>query len=326
MKKSLILIALCYCFVGFAQQQIQVTKNNTVTLIFPSMVSNHTIGNIFEYVVYESDENETNPLEKRILRLGYNIKGKGDNSTNLSVTTTDGLLYQFIISYTDNIPKLTHQFTRADAVADLGAVNDPDISVVTQTTPAAVVETDRIQPPSSLATEGTQTKSFDMEKMQQIDPATVVTDLLYKKDKEAYIYLQCKNTLFRKKNIARTFSKAYNVWLRLKSVNYDRDELYLYLTLENDAAQAYDVDFIKFSIATKTKRKSISQEPPHIPPYIFNRPKRVMGQGENDFVVVFDKFPLSRGKELWIEVREKNGDRNLLLKLNHAIINNPRKF
>ena len=322
-KQGILLITLYYGLVGFAQQEILVTKNNTVTLIFPSTVSNHTLGDILEYIVYERDKNESSPLEQRILRLGYNIRGRGKTKTNLSVTTTDGLLYQFMVSYTDSMPKLTYQFSKEDAVADLGETKTP--------TPVAVGKppigaTTVVQTPTSLATEGTQTKSFDIEKMQDIDPATVVNDNLYQQDKEAYIYLQCKNSLFRKKNIARTFSKAYNVWLRLKSVNYDKDELYIYLTLENDAAQAYDVDFIKFSITTKSKRKSISQEPPHIPPYIFNCPKRVLGKKENHFVVVFDKFPLSKGKELWIAIREKNGDRNLLLKLNHAIINNPRKF
>lgn len=320
-KVSVLFMLLCFSLV-FGQQEIQVTKNSTVLLLFPEPVTNHIIGDIYEYVIYENEGED--PLSKKMVKLGYNINGRGKSKTNLSIITEDGLLYEFILSYTDTIPKLTYQIAKSEAKTNIAGTNGDHSKTITEASQKnSAVET--IKTPSSSYTEGTQTKAFDLDKLN-VNPATVVTNDLYAEDKETYIYLQCKNTQFRKKRVARTFDKAYNVTLRLKTVNYDKDELYVYLTLENNGVQAYDVDFIKFVIATVKKGKRTDQEPPHIPPYIYNIPNRIKGDQNHHFVVVFNKFPLSRNKELQIEIREKNGVRNLVLPIDHSLINNPLKF
>lgn len=324
--KAVLSLAALFHFSGaIAQKEIAVTKNSTILLIFPEPVANHILGNALEYIVYENDKPDL--ISKKILKLGYNINGRGSSKTNLSVVTEDGLLYEFILNYTESIPTLMHRLSKTDASVNL-AGDTPGTGSASEPTgentekPAAEI----VRAPASAPTETTHTKVFDRDKLERLDPATIATDELYTSDKEAYIYLQCKNSLDRKQGIARTFAKAYNVILRLRAVHFDKDELYLYLTLENGGAQAYEVDFIKFAIATVKKGKRSDQEPPHIPPYIYNAPKRVEGIVNHDFVVVFDKFPLSRNKQLWVEIREKNGERNTILKIDHQLINNPRKF
>lgn len=310
-----------------AQKEVSVTKGSTVLLIFPEPVSNHILGNALEYIVYENEKRDA--ISRKLVKLGYNINGRGTTKTNLSVVTEDGLLYEFILNYTDSIPTLVHRISKSDASVNLvgdmpitESVGKPVSAEPKEESPAIEI----IRTPASAPTETTNTKTFDQDKLERLDPATMATDELYTADKEAYIYLQCKNSLDRKQSIARTFAKAYNVILRLRAIHYDKDELYLYLTLENGGAQAYEIDFIKFAIATVKKGKRSDQEPPHIPPYIYNSPKRVEGSVNHDFVVVFDKFPLSRDKQLWVEIREKNGERNTILKADHYLINNPRKF
>lgn len=326
MKKLVFTGMLLAVFYGAsAQKEIAVTKGSTVLLIFPEPVSNHILGNTLEYIVYENEKKDV--ISRKLVKLGYNINGRGVSKTNLSVVTEDGLLYEFILNYTESIPTLVHRLTKTDASVNL-AGDTPATGSASEPTgedtekPTAEI----VRAPASAPTETTNTKVFDRDKLERLDPATIVTDELYTSDKEAYIYLQCKNSLDRKQGIARTFAKAYNVTLRLRAIHFDKDELYLYLALENGGAQAYDVDFIKFAIATVKKGKRSDQEPPHIPPYIYNAPKRVEGVMNHDFVVVFDKFPLSRNKQLWVEIREKNGERNTILKIDHQLINNPRKF
>ena len=55
-------------------------------------------------------------------------------------------------------------------------------------------------------------------------------------------------------------------------------------------------------------------------------PKKVEGNSENYFMVVFDKFTLDRRKSLVVDLDEEKGNRNLSLDIDQLVINNPSGF
>ena len=107
---------------------------------------------------------------------------------------------------------------------------------------------------------------------------------------------------------------------------YENDEIYLQFRLENKEHIDYDVTFIKFSIATNYKNSSNNIKKVHEPLFRYKVPKKVEGNSENYFMVVFDKFTLDRRKVLTVELDEEKGNRNLSLDIDHSVINNPIGF
>jgi len=109
-------------------------------------------------------------------------------------------------------------------------------------------------------------------------------------------------------------------------VEWNEDEIYLQFRLENQESIDFDLNFLKFSIATSYKKSSSNQKTEILPAFRYKVPKEVKGNTENHFVVVFKKFSLDRNKVLVVDLAEENGNRNLSLEIDHNLINNPFKI
>ncbi|MFL5789829.1 MAG: conjugative transposon protein TraN, partial [Flavisolibacter sp.] len=97
--------------------------------------------------------------------------------------------------------------------------------------------------------------------------------------------------------------------------------IFYQVKLMNQSPLDYDIDFIKFYIRDKktVKRTSI-QEIEIVPRYIAGNSSVVKGNNTVTLVFALDKFTLADGKYLAIEFGEKNGGRNLLLKVTNKKI------
>ena len=144
-------------------------------------------------------------------------------------------------------------------------------------------------------------------------------------DNSTYYYQKfCSYLLNRKQRIGRIKKRSEGIILTVENIVFDKDELYFVIEIENNSSLDYDLNFLNLSIETrqKGKRKSL-QRLYQEPIYKHNLPSKIKENKTARFVYVLPKFSLSDDRRAILELNEKDGERNIEMKLSHRYINNP---
>lgn len=122
-------------------------------------------------------------------------------------------------------------------------------------------------------------------------------------------------------NIRNLKDNHAKISLRLEAV-YNTDSIIFFRSvLHNRSALNYDVDQLRFYIRDQNKaRRTASQEIEIRPLYIFGDTITIKGHTHQSWIVALQKFTIPDEKYLGIEIMEKNGGRNLFLKVKNRII------
>lgn len=93
------------------------------------------------------------------------------------------------------------------------------------------------------------------------------------------------------------------------------DQFLFKLDVENHSNINYDIDFVRFYIRDlKTVKRTVTQERELYPVKQFGTACNTVKPGLScDYVFTLKKFPISKGRGLFIEIYEKNGGRHLYL-------------
>lgn len=322
MRKILFILYLsCLGFQTHGQgitDTLEVSKRYKTILIFPENIAESIIGNDFGFVV-DLPKPNASKYNGRILKLYYDeLDRETSNYTNQTVITESGNVYDFILKLAD-IPKKLTWYIKPEMASN----NIEQSSIASsQTIRNETVPIKKI---------GTKAKSPPLDPIQKtkLDRASVTemaTKELYMDDPMKYYRLRCYYMQFDKSKISRYFSRVDNLFLWLKGVYYNEDELYFQFKIENKEGLDLDVNFFKYSLASNYKSSSSNQKLEVQPIFLYKQPKTVEGKSENHFVVVFKKMALDEKTELVVELDEESGSRNLSLGIGHHIINNPIHF
>ena len=144
-------------------------------------------------------------------------------------------------------------------------------------------------------------------------------------DNSTYYYQKfCSYLLNRKQRIGRIKKRSEGIILNVENIVFDKDELYFVIEIENNSTLDYDLNFLNLSIETrqKGKRKSL-QRLYKEPIYKHNLPSKIKESETVRFVYVMPKISLSNDRRAILELNEKDGERNIEMKLSHRYINNP---
>jgi hypothetical protein len=135
----------------------------------------------------------------------------------------------------------------------------------------------------------------------------------------------CSNLLEGKKRIRRLKKQHQGIVLSVKNIVFDKEELYFVIQIKNNSTLDYDLNFLNLSIETrqKGKRKSL-QRLYQEPVFKAGLPSKIGANEKARFVYVMPKFSLSNDRRVLLELNEKNGERNVKLKIGHRFVNNPR--
>ncbi|HTM93308.1 MAG TPA: DUF4138 domain-containing protein [Flavisolibacter sp.] len=99
------------------------------------------------------------------------------------------------------------------------------------------------------------------------------------------------------------------------------DVVYYQLDLQNKSPIDYDINFLRFYIRDKKKAKRTAVQEAEITPlYVAGNTSTVKANTHNSIVVALNKFTISDAKYLAIEIGEKSGGRNLLMKVTNRKI------
>ncbi len=131
-----------------------------------------------------------------------------------------------------------------------------------------------------------------------------------------------KMILSKRRTIGGIKDNKWDMQARVKGI-FIKDEVIFYqLRLKNFSNIDFTPDFIRFYIRDKKKSKrTASQEVELKPIYTYGNVNLVKANSEKNMAFAFDKFTIPDAKYLFIQIMEKNGGRNLMLKVkNNKII------
>jgi hypothetical protein len=114
---------------------------------------------------------------------------------------------------------------------------------------------------------------------------------------------------------------SWDMIARVNGIYIKDNVIYYQLDFTNQSPIDYDVNYLRFYIWDKRKSKrTASQENELTPLHIAGNTALVKAKDHNAVVVALDKFTIPDAKYFAIEIGEKNGGRNLLLKVNNRKI------
>ena len=169
-----------------------------------------------------------------------------------------------------------------------------------------------------------QSSSIGNEKPIIID-TTEVTEVENLVDNSTFYYTKFSSYLLERKQRIGTIQKRNeSIVLSVENIVFDKEELYFVIQIENKSSLDYDLNFLNLSLETrqKGKRKSL-QKLFQKPIFKHNVPSRIAEGEVVKLVYVMPKFSISNDRRLVVELNEKNGERDLKLKVSHKYINNP---
>ncbi|PTX43583.1 uncharacterized protein DUF4138 [Christiangramia gaetbulicola] len=128
----------------------------------------------------------------------------------------------------------------------------------------------------------------------------------------------------RNQRIGRIKIRRNGIALSVENIVFQKEALYFVMEIENASTLDYDLDYLKFYIQTRKQGKKKSIQKLEIEPlYVYRLPVKIPEKQSKRMVFVVPKFSLARDKQLLIELKERNGERALPLKVKPRFINNP---
>jgi conjugative transposon TraN protein len=112
--------------------------------------------------------------------------------------------------------------------------------------------------------------------------------------------------------------KSWNIRTAVTGIYIKDNVIYYQLSFTNESTIDYDIDFLRFYIRDRKKNKrTASQENELKFLYVAGNTRQIHANSNSVCVFAFEKFTIPDAKFLAIETGEKNGGRNLLMKVNN---------
>ncbi len=146
-------------------------------------------------------------------------------------------------------------------------------------------------------------------------------------DNRTYYYQKfCSYLLDRRQYLGRYIRRNNSVILRLENIVFDKEELYFVIQIRNNSSLDYDLNFLNLYIETRQKGKRKSLQGLYKEPiFKHHLPSEILVNETVRFVYVMPKFSLSNDRRVILELNEKDGERNIEMKVSHKYINNPNQ-
>ena len=169
-----------------------------------------------------------------------------------------------------------------------------------------------------------QTESIGTEKPIPIDSAKIAIHKKKLTSKKSYYQKFSSYLLSKKQRIGRIKTRSQDIILSIENIVFNKKELYFVIQIENKSSLDYDLNFLDLSIQTRQrgKKKSV-QRLQKEPVFQYTVPAKIGKKQTVKLVYIFPKFSLSKDRRAVLELNEKDGERNIALKISHRIINNP---
>jgi len=134
----------------------------------------------------------------------------------------------------------------------------------------------------------------------------------------------CSYLVKRRQRIGKLKKRNDGIILKIENIVFDKEELYFVMTIENKSSLDYDINFLNLTIQTRKKGKKKSLQALYLKPvFEYNVPLKIKEGQITKLIYVVPKFSISDERLVLLELNEKNGERNIKLKISDKKINNP---
>ena len=166
--------------------------------------------------------------------------------------------------------------------------------------------------------------SIGNEKPIAKNPIKSVDSETVNETRNQYYQKFCSYLIKKKTRFGRIKKRNEGIILSVENIVFNKNELYFIIDIENRSSLDYDINFLNLSIKTqqKGKKKSV-QRLYQTPVFRYNTPSKILKNERVRLVYVLSKFSLSKDRMAVLELNEKDGERDLELKISHRFINNP---
>lgn len=301
------LLLLLACVVSYAQkkhEEIHVSPSMFTQIIFPSPVKHKDSGNGYFSIL--SNENSN----KRIVKLQYDDDEAEDFSdkSNLQVETVDGYIYDLSLVNTKRPTRTTYTIGISQAITNIDK--------------ASMVSNTNKNPTQHLKNSGHYSVSIPKDTTRYI-----------KKIKEI-----CQDIVDSrsKYTLHKTTAISHNIQLSIKGIYTVGDDLFFVFKLKNDGNQPYDIknwEFFRSSKKLAKKLKTGNAEGKNLDDklnykiiYQYNYRYKINPKSILNFVIVVPKFTIGKDKAVYLDIDEKNGERDIYLPIFHNKINIPINY
>lgn len=225
-------------------------------------------------------------------------------STSLSITSdkTTSLIFPFIITHVDRGTKdiLVQQVTEARNILFLkAAVKNFEATNL------------------SVITEDGSLYGFDIN--YKPDPVRLIYHLPVKDKGSASFY--ARDILDNGRNTRGITDRRWGVISKVKGIYVKDDIIYYQLQIINKSPIDYDLDFLHFYLSDKKKvKRTAFQEYQILPVITAGNTKCIKANSNSIIVAAIKKFTIPDGRQLVIDIHEKDGGRNLLMKVGNKKI------
>jgi hypothetical protein len=138
---------------------------------------------------------------------------------------------------------------------------------------------------------------------------------------KTFVSTYANSILDNPKTIIGIKDASWDMIAKVIGIYIKDDVIYYQLDLQNQSPIDYDINFLRFYIRDKKKAKRTAVQENEITPlYVAGNISCLKANTHNSIVVALNKFTIPDAKYLAIEIVEKNGGRNLLMKVNNRKI------
>jgi len=208
--------------------------------------------------------------------------------SNLLVISDSGAIFSYIVKYSDDLKKLNYFIAETNSIGNVIPVSE---------------DNEDIRKDEGLKEDSAKSISYSIEN---------------------YFRKFCSYLIEKKQGIKRIKKRKNDIVLSLENIVFEKEQLFFVLEIQNRSTIDYEVNFLELSVQTKKngKRKSM-QKLVQEPSLKFQMPEIIKEGQSARFIYVLQKFSIANDKVVMLDLNEKNGERNLKLKVKQRFINSP---
>jgi conjugative transposon TraN protein len=138
------------------------------------------------------------------------------------------------------------------------------------------------------------------------------------------------NTYIQSSRIAPPFlsrqARADQMTVKLRTIHYAKDLLFITVELVNHSTLPYDIDFIRLYVQDKEKIKRSTAQQREIVPVYKDVAQTILIDQPVRYVLVMPKFSLGTNKQFYLEIFERNGGRHLAIQIKNRHLLQAKPF
>lgn len=173
------------------------------------------------------------------------------------------------------------------------------------------------------------TLNYDLLTMQKMIDRENVNDVLFKelKGDSGSLAELIMQTIYKsdKRNVMHIGSKSFGIQFLLKGIYVQDDKFFFHTELRNKSNLPFHVDFMTFKVVDKkVGKRTVLQEKALQPLRIYQPLGEIGGKATDQNVFLLDQFTITDDKILILELFEKNGGRQQVLKIENSDLVNAK--